>query len=258
MSIKPLPRKTRVENRGYHYSKTEDKTKNITVTLQDIDSAILYYFEKVINPSVEDNGENIKVPVLYGSVERWKSVLKDGYLRDKKNQIITPVIIFKRNTININESIPQDKLDANNPNLLYPFQQKYSQENRYDRLSTQINTVSQREYYNATFPDFIDVSYSFIIWTSYIEQMNKIVEKVNYSDGAYWGEPNKMKFKSKITTFEDTTEITETERLVRTDFELEISGYVLLEQGFDNSQTTEKYITPKKINFISEVVVNDV
>ena len=67
-----------------------------------------------------------------------------------------------------------------------------------------------------------------------------------------------MKFKSKITTFEDTTEITETERLVRTDFELEISGYVLLEQGFDNSQTTEKYITPKKINFISEVVVNDV
>ena len=25
----------------------------------------------------------------------------------------------------------------------------------------------------------------------YIEQMNNIVEKINYSDGAYWGEPGR-------------------------------------------------------------------
>ena len=69
MSKKPLPRKQRIENRGYQYSKKDkDKTKNVSVTLKDIDSAIIYYLENVIKPSVEENGENIKVPVLYLSL----------------------------------------------------------------------------------------------------------------------------------------------------------------------------------------------
>ena len=90
MSDKPLARKQRVKNRGYQYSKKEiDKEKDISITLKDIDSAILFYFDNVIKPSVEENGEHIKVPVLYGSVERWKAILRDGYLRDKKRQIIT-------------------------------------------------------------------------------------------------------------------------------------------------------------------------
>ena len=77
MSKKPLPRKQRIENRGYQYSKKDkDKTKNVSVTLKDIDSSIIYYLENVVKPSVEENGEHIKVPVLYGSVERWKSILK--------------------------------------------------------------------------------------------------------------------------------------------------------------------------------------
>ena len=60
MTNKPLPRKQRVENRGYQYSRKEiDKTKDISITLEDIDSAILFYFDSVIKPSVEENGENI-------------------------------------------------------------------------------------------------------------------------------------------------------------------------------------------------------
>ena len=49
MSLKPLPRKQRVENRGYQYSrKDKDRTKDISVTLEDIDSAIFFYFDIVI------------------------------------------------------------------------------------------------------------------------------------------------------------------------------------------------------------------
>jgi len=127
MSKKPLPRKTRVVNRGYQYSRSKkDKVKNITVTLKDIDSAVIYYLENVVKPSVEDNGENVKVPILYGSVERWKSIKRDGYLRDKKNKIITPAILFKRTTLDVNKNIPQDKLDANNPHMFYTFEKKFS------------------------------------------------------------------------------------------------------------------------------------
>jgi len=256
MSDKPLPRKKRVENRGYQYSrKKKDKVNNVSVTLKDIDSAIIYYLENVIKPSVEENGENIKVPILYGSVERWKAILRDGFLRDKKRQIITPVIVFKRNTININETIPQDKLDANNPHLFYPFQKKYSQVNRYDNLATQIGTVSQREYYNVSFPDYVTLTYDFIIWTSFIEQMNKIVERMNYSDGAYWGNPEKMRFRSTIDSFDDATEIGEAERLIRTNFNVTINGYLLAERGLENKPTIDKFITPKKVTFHESVTV---
>ena len=93
---KPLPRKQRVLNRGYLYSRSGDNVKNPEVTLIDIDSSILFYFENVIQPSIEENGENIKVPIMYGSMERWKSIKRNGFVRDKKRQIITPLIVFKR------------------------------------------------------------------------------------------------------------------------------------------------------------------
>ena len=147
MSTKPLPRKTRIVNRGYQYSRSKnDKVKNISVTLKDIDSTIIYYLENVIQPSVVDNGENVKVPILYGSVERWKSVKRDGYLRDKKNKIITPVILFKRTTLDMNKDIPQDKLDANNPHMFYTLEKKYSKQNIYDKLNAQIGVVCPYSY----------------------------------------------------------------------------------------------------------------
>jgi len=60
-SNKPLPRKQRVVNRGYLYSRKDENVKNTEITLMDMDSAIQFYFDQVIKPSVEDNGENIKV-----------------------------------------------------------------------------------------------------------------------------------------------------------------------------------------------------
>jgi|TARA_R110001592_G_scaffold121641_1_gene327537 hypothetical protein len=255
MSTKPLPRKTRIVNRGYQYSRSKkDNVKNISVTLNDIDSAVIYYINNVIQPSVLDNGENVKVPIMYGSMERWKAIKRDGFIRDKKRQIITPLIMFKRNTIDINKNIPQDKLDANNPHMFYTFEKKYSKQNVYDKLSAQIGVISQKEYYNVSVPDYVTLNYNFIIWTSYINQMNGIIEKLNYSDGAYWGNPDKMRFKSVIDSFDDATEIGDTERLVRTNFNLTLMGYLLSEKGNDNKPTTNKFVTPQKVNFNESIV----
>ena len=122
---KPLPRKQRVINRGYLYSRSKDDVKNPSVTLKDMDSSIISYFDKVIKPSVEDNGENVKVPIMYASPERWKAIQRDGFMKDKKRQTITPVIAYRRTSIEKDTSLPQDKLDANNPHLFYTFEKKY-------------------------------------------------------------------------------------------------------------------------------------
>ena len=249
---KPLPRKQRVLNRGYLYSRSKDDVKNPSVTLMDMDGAITHYFENVIKPSVEDNGENVKVPIMYASPERWKAIQRDGFMKDKKRQTITPVIAYRRTSIEKDESLPQDKLDANKPNMFYTFEKKFSNVNKYDNFSTQIGLLPQREYYNVTFPDYVTLSYDFIVWTSYIEQMNKIVEKVVYSDGAYWGDPDKMRFRTSIDSFTDATEVSDVERLVRTNFTVTMRGYLLPEGNFDHRSTTEKFISPKKVVFGTE------
>ena len=226
----------------------------------DIDSAIMFYFDDVIKPSVEDNGENIKVPIMYASPERWKAIQRDGFMRDKKRQTITPVIAYRRTSIEKDTSLPVDKLDANNPHLFYTFQKKFTNVNRYDNFQIQQGSLPQREYYNVMMPDYVTVSYDFIIWTSYIQQMNKIVERVVYSDGAYWGDPDKLRFRSNIDTFTDATEISDNERLVRTNFTVTLRGYLLPKGNFDHRSTTQKFITPKKLIFGTETtnVVNKV
>ena len=259
-SNKPLSRKQRVINRGYLYARTKDDIKNPSVTLMDMDGAITHYFENVIKPSVEDNGENVKVPIMYASPERWKAIQRDGFMRDKKRQTITPVIVYRRTSIEKDESLPIDKLDANNPHHFYTFEKKFSKVNKYDNFSTQIGLLPQREYYNVTMPDYVTLTYDFIIWTSYIEQMNKIVERVTYSDGAYWGDPNKMRFRTHVDSFTDATEVSDNERLVRTNFTVTMRGYLLPEGNFDHRSTTQKFVTPKKIIFGTETdtVINKV
>jgi hypothetical protein len=248
--LKPVPRSQRKEfNRGTKISRNsqavKDDVKNISVGIMDMDSSIMYYFNEVIKPEVMVNDEKVKVPCIYASPERWTQVSKQGYLRDKKRQIITPLIVFKRTGMERNEDIPIDKLDANDPKQFYTFQKKYSSVNRYDKFSVQQQLSPSREYYNVAMPDYVTLSYEFIIWTSYIDQMNKIVEKINYSDGAYWGEPGKMRFRTRIESFSDASEI-DGERLIKTTFSVNLYGYILPET-FNNYNTTQKYLAPKKI-----------
>ncbi len=247
---KPIPRSQRIEfNRGTKISRNSpgatDDVKNISVGLMDMDSSILYYFNNIIKPEVEENKEKVKVPCIYASPERWVSIQKNGYLRDKKNQIIVPLIVFKRTAMEKNQDIPIDKVDANKPRNFYSFQKKYSKFNRYDKFSVLQELSPGREYYNVAMPDYVTLTYEFTIFTSYIEQMNKIIEKIMYSEGSYWGEPGKMRFRTQIESYTDASEM-EAERLIKTTFTVNLFGYILPET-YNNYTTTQKYLTPKKI-----------
>ena len=255
--LKPLPRSERLikyggtQNRGNIKKRTNDTVKNVEVGLLDVDASIMYYFNEVIKPSVMEQGEEVKVPLMYANPERWATIRKQGYLRDSKRQLITPVIVFKRTSMSKRSEIAVDKLDANDPKLFYSFEKKYSSQNRYNRFSTDRGLLPQRELYNVAMPDYVTLNYECIIFTAYIEQMNKIIEKVNWADGSYWGEPGKLKFQSNIESFEDSTEMSEGERFIKTTFSLQLYGY-LVPEAFNDKINTQKYITPKKIDVIDE------
>lgn len=211
---KPLSRKARRDfrnlsqredyNRGRELRRDKDDIKNISNQIIDMDSAIMYYFNEVIKPTVTENKETVKVPVMYASPERWVSIQKMGFMRDKRQQLITPVIVFRRTGMSKNENLPQNKIDANNPQQFVTIEQNYNQQNRYDAFSKQIGLTPNKTYYNVVMPDYVILNYEFTIWTSYIEQMNKLVERINYTNGSYWGEPGKMRFRSKIESFSDS------------------------------------------------------
>jgi hypothetical protein len=250
---KPTPKIQKKDiNRGREY-KRDDSVKNVSVEIMDMDSAIMYYFNNVIQPTVEESGEQVKVPVLYANPERWNSIRKTGYLRDKKRQLMTPLIVFQRTGMEKNTSIPVDKLDANDPKLHYTFGTKWSKKNRYDKLSVQQNLIPQNEFYNVVVPDYMVLNYDFIIWTSFMEQMNKLIEKINFSAGAYWGEPGKMKFRTIIETFTDATEVADNERTVKTEFSVILNGY-LLPKSYNDLLTTQKYLSPKRMIMKEELM----
>ena len=174
---KPIPRSQRKDfNRGEQISRSspdvKDDVKNLSVGLVDMDSAIMYYFNEVIKPQVQVNKEKVSVPCIYASPERWNQISKQGFLRDKKRQIIVPLIVYKRTGMTRNTDMPIDKLDANDPKLFYSFQKKYSQTNRFDKFSVLKNIEPNREYYNVAMPDYMNLTYEFTVWTSFIEQMN--------------------------------------------------------------------------------------
>jgi hypothetical protein len=252
---KPIPRKHRTStsrgnlNRARQYKRDTDNVKDVSISLMDLDSAIMYYFTEVIKPTVVDNGETVKVPTMYASPERWFAVQKTGYMRDKKRQLILPAIAFRRTGMSKDETIPLDTMDPEEPKLHWQFERKYTNANRYDNFSVQQGLIPQREFYNVAVPDFMVLNYDFMIWTHYIEQMNKIVERINWSEGSYWGEPGRMKFRTSIDSYTDSTEVSERERIVRTEFSVTLKGY-LIPEAFNElagPHTMQKFLTPKTL-----------
>ena len=239
-------------NRSNQMSFKDDYTKPFTVGLQDIDESIMYYFENVIKPFVIQNGERIAVPIIYGSPERWKSMQKDTYLRDKKGAIMMPIIVFKRDTIDKNRSIA-NKLDANQPNLYTSFQKSYNEKNFYSNFNLLNNRVPTKQFIANVVPDYVTLTYSCIAQTYYVEQLNKIIEALNYASDSYWGDPERFKFRARIDSFTTVTELQQSqERLVRGTFQLKMYGYIVPDVIQKDLSSIKKYNDKSKIIFQME------
>ena len=219
-----------------------DKEFTKGVKLIDIDTTIAEYMVETIIPDVEENGSAVKVPLLYGNAERWNNARKQGYLRDSRGKIQIPIVMFKRNSIERDASLAQFK-DVN----YLPAYKKYSQKNKYERFSLQTNGSKPFEQYEVSVPDYVTVTYEVMIWTSFTEHMNKIVEAFQYATDRYWGTKDGYKFRTRIDSFDNQQEVGEgSERIIRTSFTMVTNAY-LLPETYDEKPTVRKSFTPKKV-----------
>ena len=70
---------------------------NYSITLKDVDTAVLNHVKNVMKPRVREANETLKIPVYYGNEERWKAVRKRGVLRDKNNSLILTINYVTKN-----------------------------------------------------------------------------------------------------------------------------------------------------------------
>jgi hypothetical protein len=250
---KPISETVFSHNRGTDYSLKDDKVKDISVGLEDIDNAIMYYFENVIKPTVVQNGQQIAVPVLYGSPERWKAVQADGFYRDANGAIQLPLIMFKRDNVEKNRTL-SNKLDGNTAHLYQVVGSKYNKRNAYDLFDVVNNRIPSEQYYITAPPDYVDITYNCIIFTNFVEQNNKIVEAVEYASDSYWGDPARWKFRALIDSFATTTLLENaSERAARSTFSIKVYGYIIPNSVNKTlASARSKFYTKSQVIFTTE------
>ena len=243
-------------NRGTQLSMKNDSSKLLTIGIQDLDEAVFFYFQNVIKPFVYQNGSRRSVPFIYAAPERWKSYQKDGYYRDKGGAVMLPIIVIKRDSLEKDRTV-YNKLDANMPNLYGTFQKAYNPKNAYDNFAVLNNRIPTKEYNLSVVPDFVTLNYSCIIQTYYMEQLNKIIESVEYASDAYWGDPERFKFRAFIDSFQTATELTAgRDRLVRGNFKIRLRGYIIPGVIQKDITALKKVNSKAKVTVTSETVAN--
>jgi hypothetical protein len=245
------------KNRGREISFKDKSVKDFSVSLKDHDEVIKYYFENTIKPSVIQNGSRVPVPIIYGSPERWKSVQADGVYRDKDGKIMAPIIMYKRDTLEKNRNLG-NKLDGNKVHNYQVFEQRFNPKNQYDKFSILTNRQPSKEVYMSVIPDYVTLTYSCAIFTDYMEQINPIIEAINFASDSYWGDFSRFKFRARIDQFTNTTEVNTTDgRTVRTNFNIVLQGYIIPDVINKQIANADIYYSTSQLVFNFETTTDD-
>ena len=233
-------------NRSRSYIPGTNMSENYSITLKDVDTAVLNHVKKVMRPKIKEANETIDVTVMYGNEERWKSVRKRGVLRDKNGSLILPLIMLKRTEVARNDLSGQSySHDIKNNFINVVRKSSWSKDNQYDRFSVQQGIKPVYENIVTTMPTYSDVTYEFILWTNFIEQMNLLVESFVDQSHTYWGDGTDMKFLCATDSITDASEVDQAgERFIKSTFSVIAKAYLLPE--YLNSVVTNKVSNMKR------------
>lgn len=246
-----------IPNRGLQV-RVDDDDNTIYVTLQQIDETLINYVQNIISPTVIDNERVVPVPVVYANPERWKSIRKDGFMRDQDNdKAQTPLIVFRR----VNVGRNPDMSNPNNKYLYLTHQTRWNSRNTYDRFAVQNGIRPSLETHQVIVPDYVDITYEVILWTELQSQLNGLIEQINVENEEWWGVKNQYKFRVRIDDYSDGSDLpAENQRFVRTAFNMNVSAYLVPERMISNftslSTNSKKYTVKKVISFVETDFTN--
>ena len=245
MSTNPLRKSDRI-----FQTKKEKGDLRQSVSLFDIDYAMMSYLEDTALPTLDDNGKSLKIPVIYGNSERWNGARRQGVYRDGNGKIQLPLMMIRRTSIAKDDAMPMQ-----NRHVTYQGITKYSKDNRYDRF-TLLGGATQPKYeiYKIQMPEYVELTYDCMVWTSYIEHLNSVIEQLQYT-GTYWGDKNGFQFRTSLGDFNVVNEVGDgTERVNRIEFSLSVKAHLLPEK-FDGQDLVNKSFSTKRVVVSTETDV---
>ena len=151
-------------------------------------------------------------------------------------------------------SVTKDEaMSSPNRHLHYQSVKRWSKDNRYDLFSILTKKAPKLEIYNITVPDYVEITYECMGWTAYTEQLNEIVQSLNWASEEYWGDKKKYKFLSKVSDYNIINELDDAnQRVNRVECSITVKAY-LLPESFDGERTTKKGFSSNKIVFTNEL-----
>jgi hypothetical protein len=245
MSTNPLKKTDRILQ-----SKSTKGDLKQSISLFDIDYAMMSYLEDTALPTLDNNGVGVKIPVIYGNSERWNGARRQGVYRDNKGKLQLPLMMIRRTSI-----AKDDQMSMPNRHLSYSGVTKYSKDNRYDRFTLLGKNVQPKyEIYKIQMPEYVELNYDCMVWTSYTEHLNAVIEQLQFTS-SYWGDKDRFKFRTSLSDFNIINEVGEgTERINRIEFSLTVKAYLLPEK-FDGESTIKKSFSTKRIVVATETDV---
>ena len=235
--------------------------KGFSIGLKDPDTAVIKHVRNIMKPKIKEQNEIISVPVLYGNEERWKSIKARGTLRDKNGVIILPMIVLKRTSVGFDESMPLSFDNDVQGKFISVVRSSsgWSKNNRYDRFAVLTGQQPVQEFVKTGMPDFVRCSYSIVMMTSFIEQMNDLNSLWIEHLETYFGDQTSYRFLSSLDG-DISNEIemeSQGERMIRNEFTMTIKGYMIPEftdNIFGKTAELGRAYNPKKVSFSEKIL----
>lgn len=226
--------------------------------IEDLDFAVFNLFNKQIPLFYEIQGEVKKVPVIFATGERFALLRRKQPITDKTGALILPLISISRSSL---ENVPQKGISNNQ---LFPetFARKIADNNTEHRQlnnfegfkninHTSVNTnlnkssyslkpqIKNNIYESIEIPPikYFGSTYEITIWSSFTQQMNKLLEAVMSSYTLNPGQQFKIESKkgywfpafveSSFSQDTNYSDYTDAERYIKYTMTLSATGYIL-------------------------------
>ena len=236
-------------------NKTSESFNLFKRDLTDIDTSLVKFFENIVLPKLSYGDYQISIPVMCAESERWSQIQKNDFLRDKSNQILCPLMAFKRTSLAKDDTIPTGEMrNASGPIITKVVKTELSDKNRYRKISDLYDEdIPQYKIINTVLPDYVNLTYEIIVWADYTKHMNDIISAINYYSGNFWG-VGKVRFRVEIKDFSNVSEVTlDKDRFLKWSCTVNIRTYILPEISTSFPQITTDY-TNRKINITEKII----
>jgi hypothetical protein len=224
--------------------------------LEDLDKAVFNLFDKQIPLYYDLSGEVHKVPVIFATGERFALLRRKKPIVDKKGALILPLVSITRSNL---ENVPSKGI-ANNQMFPHTITKKLSNKdfiyrqlkNKEGLSNVEENPrndiekdISLKPSYKKNITETIEIppikyfgaSYEITVWSSFTQQMNKILEAIISaytlnpgqqfrieSDKGYWFPAFVEQSFSQDSNYSD---FTDAERYTKYTMTLSATGYII-------------------------------